>query len=73
MSPILLALLPNGIMMCLGSLLHKHFSKEIWRSIDKLNFQLLFPVLIFYSTASRKPYLDDILIIGIGALSPSAR
>lgn len=69
MSPIILALLPNGLLMCLGALLRHRFSNEVWLSIDKLNFQLLFPVLIFYSAASRKAQLDDVLIIGSGALS----
>jgi predicted permease len=69
MNPIELALLPNGILMCVGAVLAKRINSDIWLGIDKLNFQLLFPALIFYSAASRKPLLDEVLIIGTGALA----
>lgn len=68
MSPILLALLPNGLLMCLGAALRKKFPSDVWLTIDKLNFQLLFPVLIFYSASSRQLYINDIFTIGGGAL-----
>jgi predicted permease len=36
--------------------------------LDKLNFLVLFPALIFYSAASRQSSLDDLVSIGGGAL-----
>lgn len=69
MSPIILALLPNGLLMGLGWVLRHAFSKEVWHGIDKINFQLLFPVLIFYSASSRQPSVAELFTIGGGALA----
>ncbi len=68
MSPIMLALIPNGILMCIGIALRTQFDRQLWLMLDKLNFQLLFPALIFYSAASRQSQMEDLLNIGGGAL-----
>lgn len=68
MSAIVLALLPNGLLMFLGAGLRRSFGEDVWLVLDKVNFKLLFPALIFYSAASRQPNFEDIYTIGVGAL-----
>ncbi len=63
---ILLALFPDFMLIVLGGLLRRSISADGWKGIDKLNFQILFPALIFTSALSQAPAADDVLVIGFG-------
>ena len=44
---ILLGLLPSFLMVILGGLVRNRLSVNAWQGLDKLNFEILFPALIF--------------------------
>jgi malonate transporter len=61
---ILLGLIPPFLMVVLGGLLRRRLSADAWAGLDRLNFEILFPALIFVSAASRPIAPTDILRIG---------
>jgi predicted permease len=61
---ILLGLLPSFLMVCLGGLIRKRLSENAWQGLDRLNFEILFPTLIFVAASSRPIALADIARIG---------
>lgn len=66
MLQILLALLPDFSLIALGGALRLTLSPDAWKVIDKLNFQVLFPALIFTAALSKAPDGGDVLVVGIG-------
>ena len=66
MIPILLVLVPTMGVILVGRLFRERLSVDAWRGIDRLNFELLFPCLIFAAAASRPISLDDAAVIGAG-------
>lgn len=50
---ILLGLLPSFLMVGLGGVVRNRLSANAWQGLDKLNFEILFPALLFVSAASR--------------------
>lgn len=67
MTQILLALLPDFALIALGGILGRIVSAEGWAGIDRLNFLVLFPALIFVAASSRQPAGADLVVIGLGA------
>ncbi|EEA94682.1 AEC family transporter [Pseudovibrio sp. JE062] len=63
---IAMALLPSLGLLALGGVFGKRLDQTVWRGIDTLNFQLLFPALMFSAAAARPINLDDAAIIGLG-------
>lgn len=61
---ILLGLFPPFLMVGLGGLLRRRLSTDAWAGLDRLNFEILFPALIFVSASSRPIAPADILRIG---------
>ncbi|WP_300519637.1 AEC family transporter [Aliiroseovarius sp.] len=61
---ILLGLLPSFLMVGLGGLVRKRLSANAWQGLDKLNFEILFPALIFVAASSRPIELADMARIG---------
>ena len=61
---ILFGLLPSFLMVCLGGLIRKRLSVNAWQGLDRLNFEILFPALIFVAASSRPIELRDIASIG---------
>lgn len=61
---ILIGLLPSFLMVVLGGLLRGRLSRDAWQGLDKLNFEVLFPALIFVAASSRPIAVVDILRIG---------
>ena len=61
---ILLGLLPSFLMVALGGLLRPRLSENAWQGLDKLNFEILFPALIFVAASSRPLDVSDLLGIG---------
>ncbi|CUH78475.1 auxin efflux carrier [Tritonibacter multivorans] len=66
MSPVLVALLPDGLLIALGASLRRIVPATAWGPLDKLNFQVLFPALIFHAASSRATSLSDLAIMGVG-------
>lgn len=64
---ILLGLLPSFLMVCLGGLIRNRLSAGAWQGLDRLNFEILFPTLIFVAASSRPIAVADILRIGPAA------
>ncbi len=63
---ILIGLLPSFLLVGLGGLLRKRLSANAWQGLDKLNFEILFPALLFVA-ASQRP-LDVAQVVGIAPL-----
>lgn len=61
---ILFGLLPSFLMVALGGLLRSRLSRDAWQGLDRLNFEVLFPALIFVAASSRPIAVADILRIG---------
>lgn len=61
---ILLGLLPSFLMVILGGLVRNRLSVNAWQGLDKLNFEILFPTLIFVAASQRPINVGDILRIG---------
>ncbi len=66
MSPILIALLPDFMLILLGMVLGRVLSQAAWLGIDKLNYLVLFPTLVFLAALGRSPAWSDLLLIGPG-------
>ncbi len=61
---ILLGLAPSFLLIGLGGLVRGRLSASVWLGLDKLNFEILFPALIFVAAASRPIAAPDLLTIG---------
>jgi len=61
---ILLGLLPSFLMVILGGVVRNRLSVNAWQGLDKLNFEILFPALIFVAASGRPIAIADILRIG---------
>lgn len=61
---ILLGLLPSFLMVILGGVIRKRLSVNAWQGLDKLNFEILFPALIFVAASQRPIAITDVLTIG---------
>jgi len=68
---ILIGLTPAFLLVGLGGLVRQRLSERAWQGLDKLNFEVLFPALLFVSAATREIQISSIAIIGpaIWALS----
>lgn len=60
---ILAALIPSFLLVGLGGLIRKRLSENAWLGLDRLNFDILFPALLFSATASRPIELSKIATI----------
>jgi predicted permease len=65
-SPVLIALLPDFALILLGVILRRQLNATVWQGIDRLNYLILFPALIFMATLGRVPTMADLLLIGPG-------
>lgn len=71
---ILLGLLPSFTMVGLGGVVRNRLPANAWQGLDKLNFEILFPALLFVSAASRPIEIANLLrmapavwtILGLG-------
>lgn len=50
---IFLGLLPSFLLIGLGGLVRGRLSDNAWQGLDRLNFEILFPALLFVAAASR--------------------
>ncbi|GAA6182262.1 MULTISPECIES: AEC family transporter [unclassified Shimia] len=63
---ILVGLTPSFLLVGLGGLLRSRLSVNAWQGLDKLNFEILFPALLFVA-ASQRP-LEIGQVVGIAPL-----
>lgn len=61
---IFLGLLPSFLLVGLGGLLRKRLSENAWQGLDRLNFEILFPALLFVAASSRPIELSKVAVIG---------
>jgi len=61
---ILTGLLPSFLLVLLGGALRKRLSENAWQGLDRLNFEILFPALLFTTAASRPIDPAQLLIVG---------
>ncbi len=66
MSPVALALLPDFLLLIGGAFLRRMLPPAAWQAIDRLNFNVLFPALIFLSALRARPAFDDLVVMGPG-------
>ncbi|WP_424938867.1 AEC family transporter [Aliiroseovarius sp. S253] len=71
---IFLGLLPSFLLIGLGGLVRGRLSDNAWQGLDRLNFEILFPALLFVAAASRPIELSQVItmapvvwaILGVG-------
>ena len=61
---ILTGLVPSFLLICLGGLVRPRLSENAWAGLDRLNFEILFPALIFTTAAARPIATGDLLLVG---------
>ncbi len=61
---ILTGLAPSFLMVALGGLIRARLSDSAWQGLDKLNFEILFPALLFVAASQRPIAVSDVLQIG---------
>lgn len=61
---ILTGLAPSFLMVALGGLIRARLSESAWQGLDKLNFEILFPALLFVAASQRPIAISDVLQIG---------
>ena len=60
---ILLGLMPSFLLVGLGCLVRRRLSENAWQGLDKLNFEILFPALLFVAASSRPIDLNTVATI----------
>lgn len=61
---ILSGLAPSFLMVALGGLIRARLSENAWQGLDKLNFEILFPALLFVAASKRPIEISEVLQIG---------
>ena len=61
---LLTGLLPSMLLVCLGGLVRNRLSENAWTGLDRLNFEILFPALIFSTAAARPIAIENIAVVG---------
>lgn len=64
LASILTGLVPSFLMVVLGGLVRGRLSVNAWQGLDRLNFEVLFPALLFTAAASRP--IDPARLLTIG-------
>ncbi len=63
-SILLTGLLPSFLLVLLGGAVRRRLSENAWAGLDRLNFEILFPALLFTTAAARPIDPADLLIVG---------
>jgi len=61
---VLAGLVPSFLLVGLGGLVRRRLSENAWTGLDRLNFEVLFPALLFSAAAARPMDLSRIAVIG---------
>lgn len=62
--PILAGLVPSFLLVGLGGMVRRRLSENAWTGLDRLNFEILFPALLFTAAASRPMDVSRVMVIG---------
>lgn len=65
MGAILAVLVPNFLLIGLGGAIRGRLQPEAWRGIDRLNFEVLFPALLFVAASSQPIGGEDLASVGL--------
>lgn len=60
---ILMGLMPSFLLVGLGGLLRKRLSVNAWQGLDRLNFEILFPALLFVAASASQIHVSAIITI----------
>lgn len=61
---ILTGLMPSFLLVLLGGLVRDRLSERAWQGVDRLNFEILFPALLFTTASARPIDLADLVLMG---------
>lgn len=61
---ILMGLTPSFLMVALGGMVRHRLSVAAWQGLDKLNFEILFPALLFFAASGRPIAPGELFRIG---------
>lgn len=61
---VFLGLLPSFLLVGLGGLVRGRLSANAWQGLDRLNFEILFPALLFVAASGRPIDLSKVAVIG---------
>lgn len=61
---ILMGLVPSFLMVGLGGAVRDRLTPAAWQGLDKLNFEVLFPALLFFAASNRPIAVQDVVRIG---------
>ncbi|MCE8508733.1 AEC family transporter [Ruegeria pomeroyi] len=61
---ILMGLVPSFLMVGLGGAVRDRLTPAAWQGLDKLNFEVLFPALLFFAASNRPIAVQDVIRIG---------
>ncbi|MBT2130198.1 AEC family transporter [Aliiroseovarius lamellibrachiae] len=61
---IFLGLLPSFLLVGLGGIVRGRLSANAWQGLDRLNFEILFPALLFVAASARPIALTDVAVMG---------
>lgn len=64
LTAILAGLIPSFLLVGLGGLVRGRLSENAWAGLDRLNFEVLFPALLFTAAAARPMDLGRVVAIG---------
>ena len=67
MLSILLPITPSICLLALGRLGRDELTAEMWKGVDRLNFHLLFPALVFVAAIKHSPDISDLATVGLGS------
>lgn len=61
---VFLGLLPSFLLVGLGGIVRGRLSANAWQGLDRLNFEILFPALLFVAASARPIALSDVAVMG---------
>ncbi|SDD69180.1 AEC family transporter [Ruegeria marina] len=61
---ILMGLVPSFLMVGLGGAVRDRLASAAWQGLDKLNFEILFPALLFFAACNRPIAIEDVIRLG---------
>lgn len=62
-SIILTGLFPSVVLVLIGGLVRNRLSQTAWQGVDRLNFEILFPALLFTAASARPIDPGDLLVM----------
>ena len=64
--PVAMTLLPDAAIIAVGAVVGSRIASAGWGAVDRLNYLVLFPALLFTAAASRPIAISQLATIGVG-------